>query len=677
MDTQTQTALASIGLKWNVPDGEAMKALAQSKISTKLLHNMPVWAAEDLRSEMQKLLLRGPTLGWHPNTVASLMHQEMGRSLAASEARLKNIARTEILDAYRGGAKATQMANADVLQGWVWMSVLGFNTCPSCIAMHGTTHDLSENGPDDHPQGRCYRMPLTKNWADLGIDLVEPPSVLPNAQSWFDNLDVELQWKILGAKRCEAYWAGEYEMRHWAQSVANPGWRRAFYPSKVEGPHINIPSLYGQHMDKIVRFRQEVGDEIRFFNNVSDQIAVIKKAPPPPSGPAWLQNLKPKIDALPAGDGEWQVTKSYKVIRNNGKLSYQETYKGFKYHYDEAGKLQGKTAIATPPTPTPANWKFTSFDDNVLKAAEDAKSFQIDANNYGFVVKHNGKNYFQVYNSQADHYFLVNPEGKIVSGPWKLQSQINFSPIKQKGEALFGKPFSVQHAGYKPSYGYGGKPGKPLTSTPVQTAKPVGSGPTSETMKKSSLLPKNYTGPSEYRNQRFVNAPTPRTAKGEVPIDRQKWAHANHRASSELDSYRGGGYTNMNNSYRGGGSGSYSARELQRQMEIHGHTFDDDVVLFRGVRSSHGYNPGNWKVGSTQVEEGFFSTTTNLETAANFGGFGYYENPNAWLLKVNAKPGQKWLPGTDYEYEVIFKPGQKFKVLKRDEKAHVIEIELL
>lgn len=177
---------------------------------------------------MKRSLIRGVAVGENPRKVARLMLARLQGDFNGGLTRALTIARTEILDAYRSGAAAAQLANADVLQGWVWQAQLDSRTCPSCWAQHGSRHALTETGPNDHQNGRCARLPKTKSWRDLGIDLDEPDDALPDARTVFDALPRSEQLKIMGPTRLAALDAGA----PWVgltQRRTTKGWRDSWH----------------------------------------------------------------------------------------------------------------------------------------------------------------------------------------------------------------------------------------------------------------------------------------------------------------------------------------------------------------------------------------------------------------------------------------------------------------
>jgi hypothetical protein len=74
---------------------------------------------------------------------------------------------------------------------------------------------------------------LAKSWKDLGFDIEEPPSLVPDAGQWFAGLDEKTQRDILGPARHDAWKRGDYPMDQWAVKVPNPDWRASYQISPL------------------------------------------------------------------------------------------------------------------------------------------------------------------------------------------------------------------------------------------------------------------------------------------------------------------------------------------------------------------------------------------------------------------------------------------------------------
>ena len=208
------------------PELDAIVQRATTQITSRM------WALSDEASEaMRRRLIQGVAAGRNPRDTARLMVADVQDAFDGGLARAQVIARTETIDAYRAGAKAQHEANADVLQGWVWLANLSERTCPSCVAMHGTEHDLDEPGPLDHPQGRCSRMPLVKPELVPGA----PTPTIESGPEWMERQPEGVQRSVLGPRRFEAWQDGGYPVSRWAVRRESPDWRASYAPGPISG----------------------------------------------------------------------------------------------------------------------------------------------------------------------------------------------------------------------------------------------------------------------------------------------------------------------------------------------------------------------------------------------------------------------------------------------------------
>lgn len=207
---------------------EAIAARARAQI------HAGTWPlTEDAVQAMRRALITGVATGAHPTEAARSMVDQVGGAFNGGLTRAINIARTEMLDAYRHTSATVHAANADVLDGWTWISTLDLRTCPSCWAMHGTHHPLDQPGPWDHHSGRCARMPKVKSWAELGIPGVEAPDLTPDAEKVFAALPADDQLAIMGPGRLALLTAGRVSWADLAVRRDNLAWRPSYVPRPV------------------------------------------------------------------------------------------------------------------------------------------------------------------------------------------------------------------------------------------------------------------------------------------------------------------------------------------------------------------------------------------------------------------------------------------------------------
>jgi hypothetical protein len=152
-------------------------------------------------------IIDGVASGYNPRKIAGMVQDAFGGGLTDA---LRNI-RTVQLYAYRDSARANYMAS-DVVTGWVWFAELDTDVCMSCVAMHGTIHDLSET-LDDHYNGRCAAIPYI-------------PGVTGDIQSgedWFNNLGEATQREMMGDPKYKAWKDGQIDdFSKLAKQVDNP-----------------------------------------------------------------------------------------------------------------------------------------------------------------------------------------------------------------------------------------------------------------------------------------------------------------------------------------------------------------------------------------------------------------------------------------------------------------------
>lgn len=212
-------------------DTDALDAIVRRSIQQVTALSRPITpqAMAALRAE----LVRGVALGVNPRAAASRLLARLGGAFDGGRNRALVIMRTEMLDAARAANRAQELANRDVLDGWLWTATLDARTCPGCWGMHGTEHALDESGPDDHQQGRCARVPMVKPWRDLGYSIPEPASLMPDAETTFAALTPAEQAAILGDQRLALWQSGKLAWTDLAQRRATDGWRDSWVPTPV------------------------------------------------------------------------------------------------------------------------------------------------------------------------------------------------------------------------------------------------------------------------------------------------------------------------------------------------------------------------------------------------------------------------------------------------------------
>lgn len=175
----------AVAAVWNQLPAAAVETLLGFLAPGSPLHQSLVQQLGGAVAEaVERSLLEGIALGYNPRKVAGIIRNQLGQGLTWA----LRTARTAQLWAYREATRASYVANGDIVDGWIWHAELGPRTCMACIAQHGTFHPSTEV-LNDHHNGRCAMVPVTKDWKDLGFEGI--PDSRPKVQSgrdWFDQL---------------------------------------------------------------------------------------------------------------------------------------------------------------------------------------------------------------------------------------------------------------------------------------------------------------------------------------------------------------------------------------------------------------------------------------------------------------------------------------------------------
>lgn len=169
-------------------------------------------------SQAASALLEGVLLGRGPREIA----RDMRKVAQVPLTRALTISRTETLRVYRQAA-IERYRQASVLTGWVWTAKLDERTCPVCVALHGTVHQLDET-MDTHPNCRCTMAPLTEPWRDGEIP--ETRFTPETGEAWFARQPENVQAAMLGPGKFALYQAGELQLADLVQPVTHPVWGR-------------------------------------------------------------------------------------------------------------------------------------------------------------------------------------------------------------------------------------------------------------------------------------------------------------------------------------------------------------------------------------------------------------------------------------------------------------------
>jgi len=185
------------------PEGELYNRLsnygaeAAIRASSAIKDSVISWQAGLRATAASETIISSIGLGRGPRVLASELRKVLGMTLTDA----LRTARTVQLTSYRESTRANYIANSNVVKGWIWHAKLDGLTCASCVAQHGTRHELSDR-LDDHYNGRCAMIPVT---------ITNPNPDIQTGETWFNEQDEATQRKILGPGKYDALKAGKFE----------------------------------------------------------------------------------------------------------------------------------------------------------------------------------------------------------------------------------------------------------------------------------------------------------------------------------------------------------------------------------------------------------------------------------------------------------------------------------
>lgn len=199
--------LAEIGIRWNVPDPQAVQALVgyvNSPAWAQALANYPQLVLDVVRNQA----VSGFVDGLGARAVAQRI-ADMTQAVPLAQAQ--TLMRTVQLQSYRDASALNQQANADILSGQIRIATLDDRTCMACIALHGTRLDVGEV-VDGHYNCRCTSI----------AEVIGNPRDVQTGADWFDSLPEERQQRIAGASAFELLSSGKTTLSDFVHTHDDP-----------------------------------------------------------------------------------------------------------------------------------------------------------------------------------------------------------------------------------------------------------------------------------------------------------------------------------------------------------------------------------------------------------------------------------------------------------------------
>jgi SPP1 gp7 family putative phage head morphogenesis protein len=190
-------------------DGSPLVALLESRIVTNPTAII----------QITDTLLESTALGINPRVTARLIRDQLAGNLN----KAMQIARTEQLRVYRESSRL-QYQQSGVVTGYMRLSARDDRICPACLMADGQILRL-EIEFAEHTQGRCSLVPIV-----IGADTPE----WETGQDWFKRQPEDVQRKILGPGRFDAYQDGQFGLDALITERKSSVWGDSLVPTPLK-----------------------------------------------------------------------------------------------------------------------------------------------------------------------------------------------------------------------------------------------------------------------------------------------------------------------------------------------------------------------------------------------------------------------------------------------------------
>lgn len=216
----TDEQLATAGVRWNVPDPQAVLSLIGYSDSSAWQEELSRYTNINLQA-LQDIAIRGIVNGYGPLRVAEQI-KDVAQSIPVYQAN--TLMRTLQLQSYRDATAVNQLANQDIISTVIRIATLDNRTCLACIALHGTELRVGER-VNDHHNGRCTSIAVIKG-RTINVQ---------NGVDWFNSQSADRKRTIAGEANYKALSSGAVSLSDFVVATDD----------RVFGEMVNEASLKG------------------------------------------------------------------------------------------------------------------------------------------------------------------------------------------------------------------------------------------------------------------------------------------------------------------------------------------------------------------------------------------------------------------------------------------------
>ena len=221
--TSTDPSMSILGSTW----GELWQNLGRNT-SRRVLEQVNIGVAGGESVDQMIRRIRGTRAGGFSDGAIQATRREAETIVRTTTNHIQSQARRMVYE-----------ANTDIIKGEKWVSTLDSRTSDICISLDGRVFKVGEGQhPPAHHQCRSIRVPITKSFKELGIDLNEPPPASRAAKNydslgralrgtvpadvtyggWLRSQPKNVQAAILGPRRAELFRRGKVPVTRFVDS---------------------------------------------------------------------------------------------------------------------------------------------------------------------------------------------------------------------------------------------------------------------------------------------------------------------------------------------------------------------------------------------------------------------------------------------------------------------------
>lgn len=218
----------SINISFAAMPRDAVETIAGFLQDGSPLQDVIAKYAADSVQGFAETMVTGMAAGWNPRRLARELRDAFGVGLGEA----LRISRTEQLRAYRAATLNAYRNSDGIVTAWERMAAIDIRTCLACIMLDGTVYEL-EDEMEDHPNGRCAILPITKSYAELGINAPEPNFQREQGEDWFRRQPDAVQQDMMGTGKWNAWQDGHFELKDLPHQITSSVWGNSWVPAPL------------------------------------------------------------------------------------------------------------------------------------------------------------------------------------------------------------------------------------------------------------------------------------------------------------------------------------------------------------------------------------------------------------------------------------------------------------